>query len=67
MDQCWSDIGKGDTHGLSKQGFQQLFEASWLDILNESPLETLVEGVVSGKLIGGSIAISQHTWGLHMK
>jgi muramoyltetrapeptide carboxypeptidase len=59
-----SDIGKGDTHRLSKEGFQQLFDPTGEEYSEcISPLETLVEGVTSGKLIGGNLSLLVSTLG----
>ncbi|WP_045515620.1 S66 peptidase family protein [Neobacillus niacini] len=59
-----SDIGKEDVHPLSKEGFQQLFEPT--DVVYSklfSSLETLVEGVASGELIGGNLSLLVSTLG----
>ncbi|MEH6996041.1 LD-carboxypeptidase [Neobacillus drentensis] len=59
-----SDIGKEDTHPLSKEGFQQLFEIMDVSYTEHfSPLETLVEGVGSGELIGGNLSLIVSTLG----
>jgi muramoyltetrapeptide carboxypeptidase len=59
-----SDIGKEDTHPLSKEGFQQLFEPTNVDYTDRfSPLETLVEGVASGEIIGGNLSLLVSTLG----
>jgi muramoyltetrapeptide carboxypeptidase len=59
-----SDIGKEDTHILSKQGFQQLFEPTEVSYTERfSPLETLVEGVASGELVGGNLSLIVSTLG----
>ncbi|GHH96753.1 S66 peptidase family protein [Neobacillus kokaensis] len=53
-----SDIGKVDTHPLSKERFLQLFSPAKLTYTEEiSPLEVLVEGDVSGPLIGGNLSL----------
>jgi muramoyltetrapeptide carboxypeptidase len=59
-----SDIGKEDTHTFSKQGFQQLFEPTELSYTERfSPLETLVEGVARGELVGGNLSLIVSTLG----
>lgn len=59
-----SDIGKEDTHTISKQGFQQLFEPTEVSYTERfSPLETLVEGVASGELVGGNLSLIVSTLG----
>lgn len=59
-----SDIGKEDTHTLSKLGFQQLFESTEISYTERfSPLETLVEGVASGELVGGNLSLIVSTLG----
>lgn len=59
-----SDIGKADTHPLSKEGYKQLFEPTNLTYTEEiSPLETLVEGVASGPLVGGNLSLLVSTLG----
>jgi muramoyltetrapeptide carboxypeptidase len=59
-----SDIGKEDTHILSKKGFQQLFEPTEVSYTEHfSPLETLVEGVASGELVGGNLSLIVSTLG----
>jgi muramoyltetrapeptide carboxypeptidase len=59
-----SDIGKSDTHPLSKQGFRQLFEPTPLVYTEQfSRLEVLVEGAASGELIGGNLSLLVSTIG----
>lgn len=59
-----SDIGKEDTHPLSKEGFNQLFEPINLTYTEDiSRLETLVEGVASGPLVGGNLSLLVSTLG----
>lgn len=59
-----SDIGKEDTHTYSKQGFQQLFKPSEVSYSERySPLETLVEGVAEGELVGGNLSLIVSTLG----
>lgn len=59
-----SDIGQVDTHPLSKEGLKQLFEQTILTYSEEiSPLETLVEGVASGPLVGGNLSLLVSTLG----
>lgn len=59
-----SDIGKEETHPLSKQGFQQLFEPTE-QIYSEqiSPLETVVPGKAQGELVGGNLSLLVSTLG----
>nr|WP_263327584.1 LD-carboxypeptidase [Neobacillus sp. Marseille-Q6967] len=53
-----SDIGKEDTHPLSKAGFQKLFEPADLIYTEQiSSLETLVEGEARGELVGGNLSL----------
>jgi muramoyltetrapeptide carboxypeptidase len=59
-----SDIGKEDTLPLSKEGFRQLFEPTEVVYTERiSPLETLVEGVASGELVGGNLSLIVSTLG----
>lgn len=59
-----SDIGKEDTHTLSKQGFQQLFSPTEICYTERfSPLETFVEGVANGELVGGNLSLIVSTLG----
>lgn len=59
-----SDIGKEESHPLSKKGFQQLFEPKELIYSDElSPLETLVKGQAQGELIGGNLSLLVSTLG----
>jgi muramoyltetrapeptide carboxypeptidase len=59
-----SDIGKEDTHTFSKLGFQQLFESTEISYTERfSPLETLVEGVAKGELVGGNLSLIVSTLG----
>jgi muramoyltetrapeptide carboxypeptidase len=59
-----SDIGKEETHTLSKQGFQQLFEPTEMSYTDRfSPLERLVEGIASGELVGGNLSLIVSTLG----
>jgi muramoyltetrapeptide carboxypeptidase len=59
-----SDIGKEETYTYSKQGFQQLFKPTDVSYTERfSPLETLVEGVASGELVGGNLSLLVSTLG----
>lgn len=59
-----SDIGKEDTHSLSKEGFKQLFEPISLVYTEKlSRLEMLVEGAASGELVGGNLSLLVSTLG----
>lgn len=59
-----SDIGKEDAHLLSKKGFQQLFEPKSLVYTEKiSPLDTLVEGMASGPIVGGNLSLLVSTIG----
>jgi muramoyltetrapeptide carboxypeptidase len=59
-----SDIGKEETHPLSKEGFQQLFEPKELIYSDElSPLETIVPGHAQGELVGGNLSLIVSTLG----
>jgi muramoyltetrapeptide carboxypeptidase len=59
-----SDIGKENTHTLSKEGFKQLFEPTTRIYTEKiSPMETLVEGVASGELVGGNLSLIVSTFG----
>jgi muramoyltetrapeptide carboxypeptidase len=59
-----SDIGKEDTHSFSKHGFQQLFDPTEMSYTERfSPLETLVEGVTRGELVGGNLSLIISTLG----
>lgn len=63
-----SDIGKSDTHSLSKEGFKQLFEPSAFVYTDQvSPLETLVEGEASGELVGGNLSLLVSTLGTNFE
>lgn len=59
-----SDIGKEDTHRLSKEGFLQLFEPTSLVYTEQiSPLEVLVNGKASGDIVGGNLSLLVSTLG----
>ncbi|WP_374717619.1 LD-carboxypeptidase [Neobacillus sp.] len=59
-----SDIGKEDTHPLSKDGFLQLFEQRKLDYTEQlSLLTVVVEGKASGPIIGGNLSLLVSTLG----
>ncbi|WP_425326050.1 S66 peptidase family protein [Neobacillus mesonae] len=59
-----SDIGKEDTHLLSKEGFSQLFQPTKLSYTEQiSSLEVLIEGNVSGQLVGGNLSLLVSTLG----
>jgi muramoyltetrapeptide carboxypeptidase len=59
-----SDIGKPDTHPLSKQGLKELFKPFSLDYTEQiSPLEVLVGGIASGELVGGNLSLLVSTLG----
>ncbi|MCP3741973.1 S66 peptidase family protein [Rossellomorea sp. BNER] len=59
-----SDIGKEDVDPLSKQFFKQLFDPTSIDYNEQiSPLETMIEGNVSGTLIGGNLSLITSTLG----
>ncbi|WP_223588772.1 S66 peptidase family protein [Neobacillus bataviensis] len=53
-----SDIGKEDTHQMSKKGFMQLFEPSSFVYTEQiSPLDVLVDGEASGEIVGGNLSL----------
>ncbi len=59
-----SDIGLSDVHNASKDSFQQLFHTE--DIVytyEKSKLETVVEGVANGPVIGGNLTLLVSTLG----
>ncbi|WP_312470097.1 LD-carboxypeptidase [Neobacillus sp.] len=59
-----SDIGKEDTHRLSKDGFLQLFQPTELTYTEQlSPLEVLVDGAATGELAGGNLSLLVSTLG----
>ncbi|ETI67107.1 S66 peptidase family protein [Neobacillus vireti] len=59
-----SDIGKEDTHALSRDGFLQLFDSEALSYTEQlSPLEVVVAGTASGPLIGGNLSLLVSTLG----
>lgn len=59
-----SDIGREDTHPLSKVSFFQLFQPLPLSYTEElSPLEVLVNGTASGPLVGGNLSLLVSTLG----
>ncbi|RWR13977.1 LD-carboxypeptidase [Siminovitchia fortis] len=59
-----SDIGKEDTHPLSKKCFQQIFQPTeWSYTEDISPLEVLVEGKADGPLVGGNLSLLVSTLG----
>lgn len=59
-----SDIGKEDTHPLSKNCFQQIFQpAEWTYTEDISPLEAVVEGKADGPLVGGNLSLLVSTLG----
>ena len=59
-----SDIGKQDTHPLSKEGFKQLFDPTSLTYTeNISPLEVIVDGTASGQVTGGNLSLIVSTLG----
>jgi muramoyltetrapeptide carboxypeptidase len=59
-----SDIGKEDTHSLSKEGFRQLLQPQEMIYSeNISPLEVLKEGTASGELVGGNLSLLVSTLG----
>lgn len=59
-----SDIGKEDVHPLSKECFKQLFEPVLVQYTEEvSPLETLVDGSVTGEITGGNLTLIASTIG----
>ncbi|MFJ7729054.1 LD-carboxypeptidase [Neobacillus sp. NPDC097160] len=59
-----SDIGKEDTHPLSKEGFLQLFEPSSLVYTEQiSQLEVLVDGEARGEIVGGNLSLLVSTLG----
>lgn len=59
-----SDIGKEDTHALSRDGFLQLFHPEALSYTEQfSPLEVVVAGTASGQLIGGNLSLLVSTLG----
>ncbi|MFZ7944151.1 S66 peptidase family protein [Neobacillus sp. 19] len=59
-----SDMGKVDTHPLSKERFLQLFEpAPFVYTEQISPLEVLVEGEAKGEIVGGNLSLLVSTLG----
>ncbi|TMU88380.1 LD-carboxypeptidase [Bacillus sp. BHET2] len=59
-----SDIGLPDVHELTKESFQQLFHTKDIDYtFNRSKLETVVEGVANGPVIGGNLTLLVSTLG----
>ena len=59
-----SDIGKEDSHLLSKEGFLQLFKPTSLVYTEQiSPLEVLVNGVAMGEIVGGNLSLLVSTLG----
>lgn len=59
-----SDIGKEETHPISKKGFRNLFEP--IDLIyteHISPLETIIEGAANGELVGGNLSLLVSTLG----
>lgn len=59
-----SDIGKEDTHPLSKEGFLQLFEPTTLIYTEQiAPLEVLVDGEARGEIVGGNLSLLVSTLG----
>ncbi|MCM3567986.1 LD-carboxypeptidase [Neobacillus mesonae] len=59
-----SDIGKEDTHPLSKEGFSQLFQPLQLVYTEEtSSMNVLREGEASGLVVGGNLSLIISTLG----
>ncbi|MGG4168030.1 LD-carboxypeptidase [Rossellomorea vietnamensis] len=59
-----SDIGLEDVHEASKESFQQLFQTEDIDYTYDKPkLETVVEGVATGPVIGGNLTLLVSTLG----
>jgi len=59
-----SDIGKPETHDLSKEGFHQLFQPTELVYTEQySKLEAIVEGNAAGPLVGGNLTLLVSTLG----
>lgn len=59
-----SDIGKEDVDPLSKEGFKQLFEPTFIQYTEDiSPLETIIDGKVEGDITGGNLSILVSTLG----
>lgn len=59
-----SDIGKEDVSSLSKEYFKQLFEPTCIHYTEEiSPLESLIDGKVTGTITGGNLSLIVSTLG----
>ncbi|MGM0750748.1 MAG: S66 peptidase family protein [Bacillota bacterium] len=59
-----SDIGLSDVHNLTKKSFEQLFQSKDIVYTSKlSPLETVVEGMASGPVIGGNLTLLVSTLG----
>ncbi|NRD79254.1 LD-carboxypeptidase [Bacillus sp. BRMEA1] len=59
-----SDIGKEDTHPMSKEGFRQLFhQMNFTYTEQNSQLDVLIEGRATGDIIGGNLSLLISTLG----
>ncbi len=59
-----SDIGLDDVHEATKESFQQLFHSGDIEYTyDKSKLETVVEGVAGGQVIGGNLTLLVSTLG----